>query len=185
VLIVGIDPGVSGGIAALDERCHLKFKTAMPVMTVEKQSKTKAGNKRKGTEYRAELIAQIIKQLNPDRVFIEKQQAMPKQGAVSMFTLGTGYGLLRGICVGLGVSTHLVRPTVWQKDILNAARGDTKNKSILFCTTTWPSLDFRENDRCRVDHDGICDAVCIAEYGRRLMNGSLPTELEGSEDEVN
>ena len=44
-----------------------------------------------------------------------------------------------------------------------------KAGAVQFCTARWPQTDL-VLPRCRVPHDGIADALCLAEYGRHLEN---------------
>ena len=45
---------------------------------------------------------------------------------------------------------------------------NTKAAARNAASKVWPGEDWRKNDRCKVAHDGICDAALISEYGRRL-----------------
>jgi crossover junction endodeoxyribonuclease RuvC len=157
--IIGIDPGLAGGLAALTpdglDLC------VMPTVA--------AGSKRQYDE-RA-----LVDWLTPHaiaraHVFIEAVHAMPKQGVASMFTFGAGYGLLRGICAGLGLSYELVRPQEWQRALL---AGQPRGSEYLVASRLWPTAEWRASERCRTPHSGLVDAALIAEFGRRkLGNGS-------------
>ena len=149
--IIGIDPGLDGGLAALDgEGLELQV---MPVVA--------AGRRREIDE---QALVDWLLAHRPAHVFIERVQAMPRQGVVSMFSFGAGWGLVRGICAGLGLSYELVRPQEWQKTML---AGQPKGSEYLVASRLWPSAEWRASERAQKPHDGLVDAALIAEHGRR------------------
>jgi hypothetical protein len=89
---------------------------------------------------------------------------MPHQGVVSMFTFGTGWGQVRGICTGLGIPYQLVRPQEWQREML---AGQPKGSEYLVASRLWPLTDWRSSARAVKPHSGLVDAALIAEYCRR------------------
>ena len=151
--IIGIDPGLDGALAALT-RSTLEL-AVMPVVRV--------GRRRKLDE---RVIVDWLARHRPAHVFIEHVQAMPRQGVVSMFSFGAGWGLVRGICAGLGLPYELVRPQEWQKVML---AGQPKGAEYLVASRLWPHENWRASDRSRKPHDGLVDAALIAEYGRRRL----------------
>jgi len=157
-MIVGIDPGLSGALAYISDKIiHVR---PMPTL---KSTKTK----RMMDEQR---ICQFLEKRKGviQHVFIEKISAMPGQGVTSMFNFGTGWGLLRGICVGLHLPYTLVHPITWKKVICrDMPKG--KDVSILIAKRLWPNVSLHPTDRSKKDSDGMADALCIAEYGRRLL----------------
>jgi len=90
---------------------------------------------------------------------------MPKQGLSSTFTFGKGYGMIQGIMAALGVRYELVSPQKW-KGVILAGTAKDKLAAIAWCRRAYPGADLVPRG-CRVAHDGISDAICIAEYGRR------------------
>ena len=149
--IIGIDPGFDGALVALT---HEGLELAlMPVVAV--------GKRRKLDE---QAIVGWLAIHRPAHIFIESVQAMPRQGVVSMFSFGAGWGLVRGICAGLGLSYELVRPQEWQKAML---AGQPKGSEYLVASRLWPTANWRATPRCFKPHSGLVDAALIAEYGRR------------------
>ncbi|MBA3936222.1 MAG: Holliday junction endonuclease [Planctomycetes bacterium] len=158
-LNVGIDPGLRGGIAALDPTGQVMGTWPMPVA---------------GGEVYAAGLADLLRSLrcfdgyrDISRVCLEKVGAMPKQGVVSTFRFGTGWGTVRGVCAALAIPVTLVPPTVWKKFVLVGLAHD-KAGAIQFCANRWPTADLILPG-CRVAHDGIAEALCLAHYG--LMHG--------------
>ncbi len=151
--IIGIDPGLSGGIAVYDGTTGDYAVTPLPIA---------------GGELDLHAITLTIADYMNPVVCIEKVGAMPKQGVVSTFKFGKGYGALLGICAALGVRVELVTPQAWKKVVL---AGTTKDKgaAIAYVRRAFPQINLIP-DRCRVPHDGMADAICIAEYGRRTFS---------------
>lgn len=160
--ILGIDNGLDGGLVIIDDEHEDKIlmKEIMPTIIVKKSKR----------EYDAPMIKSLINYRNVDHAFIEKAQAMPGQGTVSMFMTGYGYGMIRGIISAMGIPYTLVHPKTWQKEMFrDLPKTDTKSMSVIVCKRLWPKADWRASERCRKSHTGLCDAAMISEYGRRIM----------------
>lgn len=164
MIIVGIDPGLDGGIAVMGKIdvptdwlvwWERKRNILVPMPTV------KDGKKRVIDEGE---VANLVGWGAGTLVVIEKVHAMPKQGVTSMFNFGLGYGLIRGICSGLGLRYQLVTPQAWQKVMLKGRGRDAKYE---VAHELWPDVDFRATERCRKPHTGMVDAALICEWGRR------------------
>jgi len=147
MIVIGIDPGQTGGIAIIrdgDVTC------ALPMPVTEKGLDAKA-------------IRDVIHVA--DFVIMEKISAMPGQGVTGMFHFGVGYGMIQGIVITLGIPLRLVTPQAWKKEILAGTTKD-KSASIDYCMRVYPSVNLIPIGH-RKPHDGIADACCIAEYGYR------------------
>jgi len=155
--ILGIDPGKAGACALLDgEEAHV---LKMPLdgdggVDVVKIAQWWSG----------------ILQGGPAFTVVERQQVFPKQGACSAFTLGTGYGQLLGMLRSRYAPLQIVRAKDWQRQFSivrrrGAPKTDTKRQSIQRAHDLFPAVDIGR-------HDGIADALLIAEYGRRLRAGT-------------
>jgi len=161
MLSIGIDPGLRGGLAALDAVGTVVGLWPMPVA---------------GGEIHAAGLAERLRSLrcfdthqDIGRVTLERVGAMPKQGVSSTFTFGTGWGMVRGVCAALGIPVVLVPPTVWKKQVLVGLPHD-KDGALRYCANRWPLADLILPG-CRKPHDGMADALCLAEYGR-LQDGA-------------
>lgn len=97
---------------------------------------------------------------------LEHVGAMPGQGSVSMFNFGQNFGWIRGILDAHGVPYELVRPQKWKKEF--SCTSD-KNTSVAVAQRLFPDLDLRKTDKCKKPHDGICEALLMAEYARRHL----------------
>ena len=158
MIIAGIDPGLKGAIVLINKK--MKVKTF--VFPKLKVTKTKQALDEHG-------ICAILDRFKIHHVFIEKVHAMPKQGVTSMFNFGAGWGLLRGICVGLHLPYTLVAPQTWKKSICKDLPRGTKDVSIIVAKRLFPKVSLLPTPRCKKPSDGIADALCLAEYGRRLL----------------
>lgn len=154
--IIGIDPGLSGGIAVID---GLGDVTAYPMPVV-------------GRELDTHRIRDILMPLSEDErllVVIEKMQAGPVMGKTPTFRLGEQFGALKAICAVLDIPFVVVNPMEWKGKVLKGlpwkrTKGDTKkNKvSIQYVMRRYPRLSLLRTDKCTVPSDGMADAVCIA-----------------------
>ncbi len=158
-MIIGIDPGASGAIAAFNmETGHLSVMD-MPVMEVMRGKTMKR-------ELNAPLLAGIFSDLDANfkitAVFLEKVGAMPGQGVSSMFQFGRGVGMVEGVLAALAIPVYYVTPQQWQKS--TGTRGG-KDGSRLRAVELFPKyapLFARKKD------DGRADAALIAWHGATL-----------------
>ena len=128
MLIIGIDPGISGSICFLDNGEILEV-IEMPVMTDGKKNKKQVNGSQVYNE-----ITKRIKQFekNQIRVVIEHVSAMPGQGVTSMFNFGQSFGILKGICTAMQLPMYFVRPTKWKKyfNLLNSEKDASRTRAI-------------------------------------------------------
>lgn len=122
------------------------------------------------------MLADVLDDANRDSrlmVYLEKAQTMPKQGGVSVFRYGEHYGKIQGILVALKIPHEAVHPSTWTKtmhagtSIAGKGRQQAKARSLEAATRLFPGRDLRATPQSRKPHDGIVDAMLIAEYGRR------------------
>ncbi len=162
--ILAVDPGKDGFIALLVGATPQSF-WPMPVI-----KPAKGKGKR---QYNDAAMAAIVREVAPDILVVEKQQAMPGQGVSSMFSVGLGFGLWRGIAAGMGVRIEVPHPRTWQKDMLRDVPGkDTKARSIIAAGRRFPLVDLRRTDRCRKPHNGKADALLIAAWAHDKFGAS-------------
>lgn len=161
MIIIGIDPGFSGGIASVSMSGKTVHAFLMPSFKVGK--KTELDGPR--------IVAYLEKRKSAiEHIYIEKVGAMPGQGVVSMFRFGEGFGFLKGICAGLHLPHTLVHSTSWKK-VMCRDLPKAKGVSILVAKRLWPNVDLLPTPRSKKPSDGLADALCIAEYGRRQLIG--------------
>ena len=161
---IGIDPGLKGGIACIDN-LHNKVVLAVATPTILDQ---KSGKPTYDIRSMNTTLTLPCTQYQGDcSIIIERQQAMPQQGVVSMFTTGFGYGIWTALIALTGVPEvmkHVVRSTEWQVILRGEdAKDETKAKSIARVHRLFPDVNLAQG-RKRVDSDGIADAINIAHY---------------------
>ena len=111
MLIIGIDPGISGAICFF-EYGQVKEIINMPVMADGKKNKRQING--------PQTYNEIIKRVNNFKkkdifVVIEQVSAMPGQGVTSMFNFGQSFGVIKGICSAMQLSMFFIRPAKWKK----------------------------------------------------------------------
>lgn len=128
MLIIGIDPGISGSICFLVDGRILDV-VEMPTMTEGKKNKKQVNGSQIYNEIK-ERTEKIDK--NNIKVVIEQVSAMPGQGVTSMFNFGQSFGILKGICSAMQLPMYFVRPAKWKKyfNLINSEKDASRTKAI-------------------------------------------------------
>lgn len=143
--VAGIDPGQSGGIAVIaSDQAEAE---PMPLA---------------GKEIDGRALAKWLLDRSPRIVVIEKVGAMRGQGVTSTFKFGRNYGAVLGVVEACGLAYRLVTPQAWKKSVLAGTSKD-KDAAIEHVHRAYPGVDLAPGRRTK-PHDGIADAVCLAEY---------------------
>jgi crossover junction endodeoxyribonuclease RuvC len=128
MLIIGIDPGITGAICFFENGKIIEV-IEMPNMPEGKKNKKQVNG--------AQIVNEIIQRIkNLDKknikVIIEQVAAMPGQGVTSMFNFGQSFGVLKGICSALQLPMYFVRPAKWKKyfNLINAEKDASRTKAI-------------------------------------------------------
>ena len=155
MLIIGIDPGISGSICFLDNGKILDV-IDMPIMTDGKKNKKQVNGSQVYNE-----ITKRIKQFekNQIRVVIEHVSAMPGQGVTSMFNFGQSFGILKGICTAMQLPMYFVRPTKWKKyfNLLNSEKDASRTRAIEI-------FPYFSSQLSRKKDSNKADAILIASF---------------------
>ncbi len=151
--IIGIDPGLRGAIAILEDKKVFSV-SDMPVMAEGKKNKRQLNS--------AQLVNIIRENTNPKEdiaVVVEQVNAMPGQGVTSMFNFGQTFGAIKGICAALGLPIFFVRPSKWKKhfNLINSSKDSSRTKVI----EMYPSLSSQLAKKKDVNKS---DAILIARY---------------------
>ena len=128
MLIIGIDPGISGSICFLEDGI-IKDVLEMPTMTEGKKNKRQVN----GSQIYNEINKKIEKYENQNiRVVIEQVSAMPGQGVTSMFNFGQSFGIIKGVCSAMQLSMFFVRPAKWKKyfNLINSEKDASRSRAI-------------------------------------------------------
>lgn len=141
--VMGIDPGKTGGISIVydvgDAEVHKMPATIPDVVDLIISLKHKASI-----------------------CVLEKVHAMPKQGVTSVFTFGTGFGVLQAALAAAKIPVMLVSPAKWQM-ALGCKSGGKKNVTKAAAQRLFPDI--------KMTH-ALADALLIGEYGRRTYYDS-------------
>ena len=128
MLVIGIDPGISGSICFFEDGKILEV-FEMQTMTDGKKNKRQVN----GSQIYNEILQRIKnKDKQNIRVVIEQVSAMPGQGVTSMFNFGQSFGILKGICSAMQLPMYFVRPTKWKKyfGLINSEKDASRTKVI-------------------------------------------------------
>ena len=153
MIVVGIDPGLSGAIAILENNKVLNI-FDIPVMSEGKKNKR---------QLNSALLVNLLKEnINKEEevaVVVEQVNAMPGQGVTSMFNFGQTFGALKGICAALELPIFFVRPSKWKKhfELINSSKDASRTKAI----EMYPKLSNQLSKKKDVNKS---DAILIARF---------------------
>ncbi len=153
IKIIGIDPGLSGAIAILEDKKVINL-YEMPVMPEGKKNKRQLNS--------AQLV-NIIKNNSESKdeivVIVEQVNAMPGQGVTSMFNFGQSFGAIKGICAALELPIFFVRPSKWKKhfELINSSKDSSRTKAI----EMYPTLSDQLSKKKDINKS---DAILIARF---------------------
>ena len=128
MLIIGIDPGISGSICFFQDGKIIDV-VEMPTMTEGKKNKKQVN----GSQIFNEISDRIKKLDKKDiKVIIEQVSAMPGQGVTSMFNFGQSFGILKGICSAMQLPMYFVRPAKWKRyfNLINSEKDASRSRVI-------------------------------------------------------
>jgi crossover junction endodeoxyribonuclease RuvC len=149
VIVLGLDPGLSGALAILNEDGTLDSVHDLPVVRDGKLAWIDGGR----------LQSMLIdgQRGRTAKAFVERVHAMPKQGVSSSFNFGVGFGSVLSILQARHVSIELVQPMLWKR-----ATGLTsdKNASLDKARILFPTAELSLKK-----HDGRAEAILLARWG--------------------
>ncbi len=151
--IIGIDPGLSGAIAVLDNNKVLKIYD-MPVMAEGKKNKRQLNSAQL-----VNIIKENIENREETNVVVEQVNAMPGQGVTSMFNFGQTFGAIKGVCAALNLPIFFIRPSKWKKyfELINSSKDSSRTKAI----EMYPSI---ANQLAKKKDVNKSDAILIARF---------------------
>ena len=150
MIVMAIDPGLSGAIAVFEGGALIDI-TDMPTHELSRNGKAKR-------QISASALAGIFTQHDPRHVIVEKVSAMPGQGVTSMFSFGRSLGIIEGIVAAYDIPVTYVTPSVWTKAV---GRGAGKDASRARACELYPT---HQKSFARVKDDGRADAVLIGTW---------------------
>tara|TARA_B100000902_G_scaffold73934_1_gene79000 strand:- start:84 stop:578 length:495 start_codon:yes stop_codon:yes gene_type:complete len=155
MLIIGIDPGISGSICFFKDGKILDV-IEMPTMTEGKKNKRQVN----GSQIYNEISKRLDKiESHQIKVIIEQVSAMPGQGVTSMFNFGQSFGILKGICSAMQLPMYFVRPAKWKKyyNLINSEKDASRTRAI----EIFPSFSSQLSKK---KDSNKADAILIASF---------------------
>ena len=151
--ILGIDPGLSGAIAILEDKKVVGI-FEMPVMAEGKKNKRQLNSAQL-----VNIIKENIGNNDETAVVVEQVNAMPGQGVTSMFNFGQTFGAIKGVCAALELPIFFVRPSKWKKhfELINSSKDSSRTKVI----EMYPYLSNQLSKKKDVNKS---DAILIARF---------------------
>ena len=155
MLIIGIDPGITGSICFLEDGKIIDV-VEMPNMPEGKKNKKQVN----GAQVFNEISLKIKNKKKEDiKVVIEQVSAMPGQGVTSMFNFGQSFGILKGICSAMQLPMYFVRPAKWKKyfNLINSEKDASRTKAIEI-------FPYFSSELSRKKDSNKADAILIASF---------------------
>ena len=155
MLIIGIDPGISGSICFFENGKIIDV-IEMPTMTEGKKNKKQVN----GSQVYNEIAKRVgIAEKKDIRVVIEHVSAMPGQGVTSMFNFGQSFGILKGICSAMQLPMYFVRPAKWKKyfNLINSEKDASRTRAIEI-------FPYFSSQLSRKKDSNKADAILIASF---------------------
>lgn len=169
---MGIDPGINGAIVVIDNQTGIpNSRIVMPTFQVEKKKSGEKTSKKNIIDIPA-LFKYLSEQAPYIKMaFLEQVSARPGQGVTSMFRFGEAYGIIQALLTATLIPYRMVTPQSWVK-YMHAGLSkdiDSKDRSKIIVNRLYPTIDLRATEKSKVPHEGIVDALLIAEHGRTIL----------------
>jgi crossover junction endodeoxyribonuclease RuvC len=149
-LILGIDIGVTGGIAVVSTAGELIEVHPMPCL-----ADGHAGRR----SVNGPLLASIVFASHATRAFVEHVSARPGEGAVGAFAFGRSRGVIEGVLAAAGVRCQFLTPPTWKRAV-GLPPGRDKDASRAEAIRRWPA---RAELFSRKRDDGVAEAGLVPE----------------------
>lgn len=154
MIILGVDPGLSGALAFFDTDAGQFTIHDMPVNRLSRNGKAR-------NELDLYEIARLIDAAKVDTAYVERVGSMPGQGVASSFAFGKSAGAVLGIIAAYFIPVTEVSPVTWKRAI-GIGSGSGKDASRALISRLYPdqSAAFR-----RVKDSDRAEAALIALWG--------------------
>ena len=155
MIIIGIDPGISGSICFFQDGVILDV-LEMPTMIEGKKNKKQVNGSQIFNE-----ISERIKNIDKKniKIVVEHVTAMPGQGVTSMFNFGQSFGVIKGICSAMQIPIYFVRPAKWKKyfNLINSNKDASRARAIEI-------FPYYSSHLSRKKDSNKADAILIASF---------------------
>lgn len=181
---LGVDPGMSGGVAEVSVKLRTVAGGVEPIKNVIGlyEIPTMPNPNGKGRIYNHEEIRRLLQDVK-DRAeeeqesleaAVETSNPQPKDGSISGFKMGMGQELWKMAFAALLIPWRMVNVQMWHSRIIgrtalrlakrNAGHKGTKTAAIAAAHGLFPGVDLRRTPKCKGAHDGFADALCVVEW---------------------
>lgn len=151
--IIGIDPGIKGGLTSIDTETGKCLVYRVPTMKVVRNRKDKQ-------DYDLDALKTLLGIARPNQAYIEQVGARPFQGLSStFFFFGKGYGIMLGMLGAFGIPITYVTPQKWKKEF-----GLTAEKDVARAYGSKIAPNLASKWKLKRD-DGVCESFLISHYG--------------------
>jgi crossover junction endodeoxyribonuclease RuvC len=156
VIVLGVDPGISGAVCWVHSSGALIAVADMPVVEVRGKNKISATG-----------LRTLMRRRDCALVVIEQVMAMPRQnangreikmGAASTMSFGYGAGLIEGVATGLDLPVSILHPRSWKS---RAGVPADKGAARQMAQRLWPASAAMF---ARVKDHGRADAALLARF---------------------
>ena len=147
-LCIGIDPGLSGAVAILDQAGELVSVTDLPVIRDLSLAWID------GNELQSIILGAL--QGRTAGAIIERVSSMPGQGIASSFQFGVGFGSVLSILQALYIPLEFVTAAVWKRSY---GLGKDKHASLHKARLLYPAAELH-----LAKHHGRAEALLVARY---------------------
>jgi|ETNvirnome_2_300_1030623.scaffolds.fasta_scaffold00357_16 crossover junction endodeoxyribonuclease RuvC len=166
-VFIGVDPGLSGALVAIDSSGAVVEQLVMP----------RVGGTKGPLDTKCILSWLLDVNYESDSVYLlgalERVSTRPGQSAVSTLTTGVNWGRIDALFVSLGIRYETPTPQQWKRTLglpkrSGKERAQGKLDAVEMVKRLFPDMNLMPGKRT-TPHDGLADAVLIAEYARRKL----------------
>jgi len=151
--ILGVDIGVRGAVAILDEHGSLADVFDMPTLHDGPKNRRSIN---------APLLAEIIYKSHAIEAYVELVGPRPMEGAVGAFAFGDSKGVVRGVLAVAAIPTVFITPQVWKRVVGLPPGKDQKDASRSEAIRRWPGHAAQFKRQC---DDGRAESALIGVAG--------------------
>ena len=161
MIIIGIDPGLSGAIAVLE------YKTVKKIFDIPTMAEGKKNKRQLNSAQLSQYISKNVENIHKTSVVVEQVNAMPGQGVTSMFNFGQSFGVIKGICAAMQLPIFFVRPVKWKKhfELINSQKDASRTKAIEMFPKISPILSKKKDSN-------KADAILIASFYENIIKNN-------------
>lgn len=158
-IYAGIDNGLDGGIGIIDTNGKIIMRDKMPTVKLGKGRNID--------------IPAILAMLEDVDMVIVEAAAKHSPGKLALCSTWYSFGQLIGAITATRKKHSTINPQKWQKEFWVRSKMpagssfDTKAAALNAAKSIWTDESFLATTRSTKAHDGIVDALLIAEYARR------------------